>query len=143
MSNVVENPTCLTSPLPGTTSPRSHFSLSNATGLHYVYGKKQAVMESVTLLPVTIIIRILIYEQLFFALEQFTAAPLKHEVAKSGAYVRTESPCRDIISADHPVYKPEKGRYHLYGELFEVLLSSTRNTSPPWPLKFLFSLGRL
>ena len=33
---------------------------------------------------------------------------------KSGAFKRTESEFRDLISADHPVFKPARDRYHLY-----------------------------
>jgi len=31
-----------------------------------------------------------------------------------GRFVRAESVYRDVIGEDHPVFKPEKGRYHLY-----------------------------
>jgi len=36
------------------------------------------------------------------------------EVSATGAFVRTDSVYRDFISADHPQFKPEFGRYHLY-----------------------------
>lgn len=36
------------------------------------------------------------------------------EVATTGKFIRTASGFREIISPDHAVYKPEKGRYHLY-----------------------------
>jgi hypothetical protein len=36
------------------------------------------------------------------------------EMDKSGEYKRTDSTFREIISADHPEFKPEAGRYHLY-----------------------------
>mmetsp|Transcript_1749 Transcript_1749/g.1829 ORF Transcript_1749/g.1829 Transcript_1749/m.1829 type:complete len:365 (-) Transcript_1749:140-1234(-) len=36
------------------------------------------------------------------------------EVSNDGKFVRTAAGFRNIISPDHPVYQPEKGRYHLY-----------------------------
>jgi putative glutathione S-transferase len=36
------------------------------------------------------------------------------EVSADGKFVRVASGYREIISHEHPVYKPEKGRYHLY-----------------------------
>lgn len=36
------------------------------------------------------------------------------EVTKGGKFIRTASAFREIISKDHPVFKPEAGRYHLY-----------------------------
>lgn len=36
------------------------------------------------------------------------------EIDEKGRFVRTESRFRNIISTDHPVYKPEANRYHLY-----------------------------
>ena len=36
------------------------------------------------------------------------------EVSVTGKFIRTASGFREIISADHPVYKPEFHRYHLY-----------------------------
>lgn len=36
------------------------------------------------------------------------------EVSKSGEFVRTSSGFREIISQSHPIYKPDKNRYHLY-----------------------------
>lgn len=36
------------------------------------------------------------------------------ETASGGKFVRTASGFREIISEDHPVYKPAAGRYHLY-----------------------------
>lgn len=36
------------------------------------------------------------------------------ETNVAGAFVRTDSVFRDTISKDHPTYKPESGRYHLY-----------------------------
>lgn len=32
---------------------------------------------------------------------------------KKGEFVRSAANCREFVSADHPVYKPAKGRYHL------------------------------
>ena len=36
------------------------------------------------------------------------------ELNDGGEFKRKESAFRDVISAEHPVYKPEVGRYHLY-----------------------------
>ncbi len=36
------------------------------------------------------------------------------EVSDTGKFIRTASGFREIISHDHPIYKPEAGRYHLY-----------------------------
>jgi putative glutathione S-transferase len=36
------------------------------------------------------------------------------EMNPKGAFIRTDSAFRDIISSDHPIFKPESGRYHLY-----------------------------
>ncbi len=36
------------------------------------------------------------------------------EVNETGKFVRTAAGFREIISVDHPVFKPEAGRYHLY-----------------------------
>jgi putative glutathione S-transferase len=36
------------------------------------------------------------------------------EVTKDGKFTRTASGYRTFISNDHPIYKPEAGRYHLY-----------------------------
>mmetsp|Transcript_13061 Transcript_13061/g.21371 ORF Transcript_13061/g.21371 Transcript_13061/m.21371 type:complete len:356 (-) Transcript_13061:3038-4105(-) len=36
------------------------------------------------------------------------------EVSETGEFVRVASSFRNIISADHPEFKPEAGRYHLY-----------------------------
>ena len=36
------------------------------------------------------------------------------EVSGDGKFVRTAAGFRNIISKDHPIYQPEKGRYHLY-----------------------------
>lgn len=36
------------------------------------------------------------------------------EVTKDGKFTRTASGYRENISDDHPIYKPEAGRYHLY-----------------------------
>jgi putative glutathione S-transferase len=36
------------------------------------------------------------------------------EVSVTGKFIRTASGFREIISADHPIYKPEFNRYHLY-----------------------------
>ena len=36
------------------------------------------------------------------------------ELSKSGKFERRDSTYRQIVSDDHPTFKPEKGRYHLY-----------------------------
>ena len=36
------------------------------------------------------------------------------EVNKNGAFVRSESLFREFISQDHPMFKPEANRYHLF-----------------------------
>jgi glutathionyl-hydroquinone reductase len=36
------------------------------------------------------------------------------EMSASGEYKRVDSTFREIISAEHPEFKPEAGRYHLY-----------------------------
>ena len=36
------------------------------------------------------------------------------ELSKSGKFERRDSTYRQIVSDDHPIFKPEKGRYHLY-----------------------------
>ena len=36
------------------------------------------------------------------------------EELKDGKFVRKDSIYRNIVSDDHPDFKPEKGRYHLY-----------------------------
>ena len=36
------------------------------------------------------------------------------EVNKQGAFVRSDSLFRDVVSAEHPLFKPEPNRYHLY-----------------------------
>eukprot|EP01040_Poterioochromonas_malhamensis_P017623 gene17623-20311_t len=36
------------------------------------------------------------------------------EVSKDGKFVRTAAGFRSVISNNHPIYQPEKGRYHLY-----------------------------
>lgn len=36
------------------------------------------------------------------------------EVSTDGGFVRKASTFRDIISTEHPIFKPESGRYHLY-----------------------------
>mmetsp|Transcript_32428 Transcript_32428/g.54225 ORF Transcript_32428/g.54225 Transcript_32428/m.54225 type:complete len:347 (-) Transcript_32428:1008-2048(-) len=36
------------------------------------------------------------------------------ETNTEGKFVRTAAGFREVISPDHPVYKPESGRYHLY-----------------------------
>ena len=36
------------------------------------------------------------------------------ETDTSGRFVRKDSAYREIISGEHPLYKPENGRYHLY-----------------------------
>jgi glutathionyl-hydroquinone reductase len=36
------------------------------------------------------------------------------ESDRSGKFVRVDSAFRDIISVNHPIFKPEVGRYHLY-----------------------------
>ena len=48
--------------------------------------------------------------------KQPTLAPKDgtHSTNPAGAFVRTESGYREIISATHPVYQPASGRYHLY-----------------------------
>ena len=33
---------------------------------------------------------------------------------KNGAFIRSESLFRDIVSIDHEIFKPEANRYHLY-----------------------------
>lgn len=36
------------------------------------------------------------------------------EVSKTGAFVRKDSSFREFVSKDHPTFKPESGRYHLF-----------------------------
>ncbi|EGC32428.1 hypothetical protein DICPUDRAFT_38429 [Dictyostelium purpureum] len=36
------------------------------------------------------------------------------EIDKDGNFVRTNSAFRETVSKEHPIYKPEKDRYHLY-----------------------------
>jgi glutathionyl-hydroquinone reductase len=36
------------------------------------------------------------------------------ETSATGEFVRVASSFREKISPDHPVFKPEAGRYHLY-----------------------------
>ncbi len=44
----------------------------------------------------------------------FKAHDALAETALNGKFVRTAAGFREIISSEHPVYKPEFGRYHLY-----------------------------
>jgi len=46
--------------------------------------------------------------------EQLKAKDSLAEVSATGAFVRTDSVFRDFVSAEHPQFRPEKGRYHLY-----------------------------
>jgi hypothetical protein len=36
------------------------------------------------------------------------------EIGDTGKFVRTAAGFREIISNEHPIFKPENGRYHLY-----------------------------
>lgn len=61
------------------------------------------------------------YHHYFFALITWmsTATETKarsalEETNESGEFKRKDSTFREIISEDHPVFKPEAGRYHLY-----------------------------
>ncbi|EGC33457.1 hypothetical protein DICPUDRAFT_88765 [Dictyostelium purpureum] len=38
----------------------------------------------------------------------------ENELDKKGAFIRIDSSFRDHISKDHPIFKPEANRYHLY-----------------------------
>ena len=36
------------------------------------------------------------------------------EMTREGAFVRSDGVYREWVSEEHPVFKPESGRYHLY-----------------------------